>query len=60
MAHVTIRIRCDNAAFDPDPEQEVGRILRRLAGNIGAGYAADAELLFDVNGNMVGEYQLYE
>lgn len=53
---LTITIECDNAAFDPEPEPEVERLLLRLAHRLaGTGMAAgDAGGLYDFNGNCCG------
>lgn len=55
---INIQFRTDNAAFDEEPEIEVGRILEELAKMLrhdgvdrGSGIP-----LFDLNGNRVGEY----
>ena len=51
---VTIKINCDNAAFEPGaPEPEIARILRLLADRI-AMYGLGDKPLYDLNGNMVG------
>jgi hypothetical protein len=55
---ITIKINCDNAAFDGhDCGSEVARILHALAGRIEA-YSVDdftGIKLRDINGNSVGE-----
>jgi hypothetical protein len=61
MNKVTVEIRCDNAAFEHFPENEVGRILRKLANNIEKGGLDDApciQSLIDLNGNVVGEVKI--
>ena len=49
----------DNAAFDPDPGIEAGRILARLAGEMIDGQTLAgpgcSEPLIDFNGNKVGK-----
>lgn len=49
----TIKIDCDNAAFDQAPEAEVARILRDVAQRVVQGQTT--VMLFDYNGNQVGE-----
>jgi hypothetical protein len=44
----------ENAAFEPDPEPEIVRILLKLAGDTEQGTSAQ-RTLFDVNGNKVGQ-----
>lgn len=57
MATIKILIDTDNAAFDERPSTEVARILRQLAieyddfGLLGE----PTKLLYDINGNVVGE-----
>ena len=52
-----LTLRMDNAAFEPDPAQEVRRILGRLAeeceetGHLEPGWK---QVLFDLSGNRVG------
>ena len=58
MDVVRIFIQCENAAFDPEPGVEVARILRELAKRIESGEALDGHRLFDVNGNLVGHYEV--
>jgi hypothetical protein len=54
---VTITIQCDNAAFDPETELEVGRILTEYVNLLG-----ETELrtcgLYDLNGNRVGQVKV--
>jgi len=54
METYTIRIECDNAAFDDDPSVEVVRILRRLADRLEINGLEDVRLM-DFNGNHVGD-----
>jgi hypothetical protein len=51
---LTISIRADGAAFEPDPAQEVARILRVLADRIEREGVPGDRSLFDANGNKVG------
>ena len=55
---ITITIECDNDAFQPTPERELGRILRRLAGDLDhfteRYVVLDDMKLRDINGNTVG------
>lgn len=53
---VTVTIHTGNDAFGNEPEAEVSRILRELAGKVQV-YAlepGDVEPLLDANGNTVG------
>ena len=45
-----------NAAFEEDPEQELARVLRKLADDIEGGKREGR--LMDVNGNSVGDFEL--
>ena len=60
---VTIRIDCDNAAFDDYPGEELARILRKLADEIKDdgphGCYTPSVALRDANGNTVGEYVVF-
>ena len=47
-----IEINCDNAAFEPDPKEEVARILRTLANWLETG--EENPIPRDANGNTVG------
>lgn len=51
----TITINCDNAAFDPEPEIEVSRILKKLADDVVMHDFQTKIILRDINGNRVGE-----
>ena len=54
-----IEIVMDNAAFDPAPSVEVGRILHALADEAAIGHMfdeiGDRMAIMDSNGNRVGE-----
>jgi len=53
---LTIKINCDNAAFDDNEAGEIARILRDLANRID-GYGAVGgmdRILHDINGNRCG------
>jgi len=52
----TLQIETANAAFDGAPDEEVARILRRVASQIESGYT-DGRCK-DVNGNSVGVFAL--
>lgn len=56
---IMIDMRCDNAAFDPDPNAEVARILRELADRVEDSRLYD-QVLHDVNGNQVGTLKVVE
>jgi hypothetical protein len=47
---------CDNAAFEPDPADEILDILERVRRDIANGRTAGA--IADTNGNRVGEFAL--
>ena len=57
----TLKIECDNAAFERDPAKEVARILKEVAKQVGA-YPAFPGVgkVRDVNGNSVGTYGFSE
>jgi hypothetical protein len=59
---VTIRINCDNAAFEELPGAEVARILRRLSEfmEFAAIDPGDKYDLRDLNGNKVGTCEVKE
>lgn len=50
---LTITINCGNAAFDPEPEFEVARILRDLADRIDSHGINAVSFIRNVNGNQV-------
>ncbi len=52
---VTITINTDNAAFQPDPAEEVARILELTARRLTSAGYIDTMTLRDINGNTVGE-----
>jgi len=55
----TLRIETDNAAFsEGNLGGELARILRDVAARLERSTCYDAALLFDVNGNSVGNYEL--
>ena len=59
---ITIRIRMDNAAFEPANGIEAARILRNLAeklANAGELAANDEVKLRDINGNSVGSCKVW-
>ena len=49
---ITIKLTCDNAAFLPETQPEIARILRKLAEEIEAG--GEPDTIRDINGNVVG------
>jgi hypothetical protein len=51
-----IRIKCDNAAFDGEPNFELARILRSVGHTLENGRTNMA--LLDINGNKVGTARL--
>lgn len=70
MATFRLFIDVDNAAFDPDPNQELARILTAIAADLTSDLPAirvsldrgsqnwlgHYQTIFDVNGNDVGRY----
>ena len=58
----TITIKCDNAAFSPDPEREITRILYDVADRINAKgvHANGPYRIADLNGNTVGQFEATE
>ena len=57
MRSITITIKTENAAFEPNPINEIGRILRQLSDNLAYGRIYKEEIsenLWDINGNKVG------
>jgi hypothetical protein len=48
-----IEINLDNAAFNPDPQDEVQRILKQYLSRIEMGIPSNMNLR-DINGNTVG------
>lgn len=48
-----VTIEIDNAAFDPDPEPEVARILRAVADRVSDSGNPDHIRVADINGNFV-------
>ena len=59
---VTIKIKCDNAAFESS--EELPRILKELANKISSQgispYLYRPESLLDINGNVVGKFTVKE
>jgi len=58
--NITIRINCDNAAFENDPSREVARILHNLSVDIDETPIdpGDKITLFDLDDNYVDEYKV--
>lgn len=56
---INIQLTTDNAAFDDNAGNEVARIIRDLAVRIEYDglKEGDEVVLFDLNGNRVGEFQ---
>ena len=58
----TLTIKCDNAAFDDEPLEEVARILDKEAAKmrrwVGDGAKDWHDTLQDINGNYVGTADL--
>jgi len=55
-----IKINMDNAAFDPEPSIELGRILREVADEVDPWPIKPGSrmILRDINGNTVGELKV--
>ncbi len=60
MSTVRMTIETNNAAFSQDVGLEVARILRDAADRIEQGHGVDALTLRDINGNRVGELEVFE
>lgn len=60
MSTFTLKIKCDNAAFDPMPCDEIVRLLLSTAARIQGGGLKNggAGAIHDVNGNLVGGFKL--
>jgi hypothetical protein len=52
---ITITIKTGNAAFEPDPNYELARILKEIAKKLENGYDPEDISIMDINGNNVGE-----
>ncbi len=59
---LTIRITCDNAAFEDDPIGEIERVLKQLVFRLGedrhASERGTSGKLLDSNGYIVGDFVL--
>ncbi len=59
MKTFTVAFDADNAAFEPEPEHEIARILRVIAERVENGEdISHFKTIFDINGNDVGRYSL--
>jgi hypothetical protein len=57
--YFTLRLNCDNAAFDGDNlSHELGRILDRIRSEIADDISNGERPLYDTNGDKVGSYRL--
>ena len=57
----TIKINCDNAAFENDSQGELGRMLQRLGNRlVNSASKYDSLKLFDENSNAVGTFEITE
>jgi hypothetical protein len=62
---LSLKLDCDNAAFEENRAGEIARILRRLADRVegdgaaalASGHLAIGGRLFDINGNSCGEWE---
>ena len=55
--NIKIEINIDNAAFSPEPEEELARILRVMAAKLDT-MRIGTFCLRDVNGNAVGTFEV--
>lgn len=61
MTRFTVEIELENAAFHPNPEPEVSRLLRIVAERLRRGEdVGDGYPIHDINGNRVGTARLEE
>lgn len=54
----TLKIKMDNAAFQPAPGLELAAILRGLAVNVEEAGPGEDGPIIDVNGNTCGEWKI--
>ena len=54
----TLKFSTDNAAFTENPNEEIARILKRVADKI-TNYQTEGFIL-DINGNKIGKFKLTE
>lgn len=63
MKKIVITIETENAAFQPEPSSEIGRILKGIPQNLGqlqpGKYGGEEFKLRDINGNTVGSVKAY-
>ena len=52
----TLQIKTANAAFSPDPQVELSRLLKLVAARLDDFH--DQGPIMDANGNLVGEFEL--
>jgi hypothetical protein len=57
VAKFTLKIDCDNSAFQECQGHEIKRILKDLANNWSLD-SANSGVLRDINGNLVGSWRL--
>lgn len=57
MNTFSMNLICDHAAFEGDPRPEIVRILQAVISDLE--YGGNSKTLHDVNGNTVGNYDLY-
>jgi|GEM_PF-3536439 len=60
ISHFRLSVSCGDAAFDPNAEPELARILRQLADHIAIHGLIGVQGVRDVNGNFVGEVSYTE
>lgn len=59
MTTFTVKITCDNSAFEESPALEIARILEAIASRIrDQGLSGYYETIRDINGNDVGRYAI--
>lgn len=57
MASFVLNLNTEGAAFEDAREQEVARLLRKIADQVSEG-RTDAPVVHDVNGGNVGSWEL--
>lgn len=55
----TLEIKCDNAAFEPDPSTETARILEEVSRRVDSDSSTSGTVR-DINGNTVAQYAFEE
>jgi hypothetical protein len=55
---VSVTFNCDNASFDENRALEIAEILRNVANEINRDETPCSSIIFDRNGNLIGEYSV--